>query len=79
MAFSSNATRSSSEGPVGFYLCLAYFEALDPLSCLPFEAHYVKQEVTGRAVSLAAFPPAIHSFFSAYTLYPLQYWIAGEL
>lgn len=57
MAFSCYKTRSSSKRPVGFYLCLAYFEALDPPSCLPFGAHCVTEEVTERAVSLAALPP----------------------
>lgn len=61
-AFSCYKTRSSSKGGLlGFYLCLAYFEALDPLSCLPFGAHCVMEEVTERAASLAALPPPIHS------------------
>lgn len=61
MAFSCYKTCSSSKGPVGFYLCLAYFEALDPPSCLPFGAHCVMEGVTERAVSLAVLPPPIHS------------------
>lgn len=42
-------------------LGLAYFEALDPPSCLAFGAHCVMGEVTGRVTSLAALPAPIHS------------------
>lgn len=62
MSFSCYRTRSSSEGPAGVYLCLAHFEALDPPSCLPFGAHCVMEEVTGRAASQAAPPSPLHSY-----------------
>lgn len=52
MAFSCYNTHLSSMKPVGLNLCLAHFEALDPPLCLPFGAHCVMEEVTGRTASL---------------------------
>lgn len=71
MVLSRYKARSSSKGPVGFYLGLVYFEALDPCSCLPFGAHCVMEEVTERAVRRVALPPQMHSSQSTQALQSL--------